>query len=159
MIQENFALCVSILGSFANWLVQFCTSFHLTLVTNEPRRFFFLPRVPPSNFTLQTVVAARTLVLDENDVHEKCRGLDKVPDGVCPTFGDAEMWPFLSEHVKTSTYFWSENFFRRATYILFASSELVSCDTVKYKRKSFAARHGKLKSRESSFLVERHLQF
>jgi hypothetical protein len=31
--------------------------------------------------------------------------------------------------------FWSENFFRRATYILFPGSELVSCDTVK----SFAA--------------------
>jgi hypothetical protein len=42
-------------------------------------------------------------------------------------------------------------------YILFPGSELVSCDTVKYKRKSFAARHDKLKSRESSFLAERLL--
>jgi hypothetical protein len=53
------------------------------------------------------------------------------------------------------------NFFRRATYILFPGSELVSCDTLKSFAaqakigKSFAARHGKLKSRESSFLTER----
>jgi hypothetical protein len=48
-------------------------------------------------------------------------------------------------------FFLSENFFRRATYILFPGIELVSCDTVK----SFAARHGNIKSRESSFLAER----
>jgi hypothetical protein len=45
--------------------------------------------------------------------------------------------------------FSSENFFRRSTYILFPGSELVSCDTLKSfaaQRKSFAARHGKLKS-------------
>jgi hypothetical protein len=53
------------------------------------------------------------------------------------------------------------------TYILFPGSELVSCDTVKSfaaqakigksfaaQRKSFTARRGKLKSRESSFLAE-----
>jgi hypothetical protein len=46
-------------------------------------------------------------------------------------------------------------------YILFPGSELVSCDTVKSFAaqakigKSFAARHGKLKSKESSFLAER----
>jgi hypothetical protein len=52
-------------------------------------------------------------------------------------------------------------------YILFPGSELVSCVTVKSfaaqakigksfaaQRKSFAAGHGKLKSRESSFLAE-----
>jgi hypothetical protein len=56
----------------------------------------------------------------------------------------------------------------RATYILFPGSELVSCDTVKSfaaqakigksfadQRIPFAARHGKLKSRKSSFLAER----
>jgi hypothetical protein len=53
--------------------------------------------------------------------------------------------------------FSGENFFRRATYILFPGSELVSCDTEKSFAaqakigKSFAARHGTLKSRESSF--------
>jgi hypothetical protein len=46
------------------------------------------------------------------------------------------------------------------TYILFLGSELVSCDTVKSFAtqakigNSFAPRHGKLKSRESSFLAE-----
>jgi hypothetical protein len=43
-------------------------------------------------------------------------------------------------------------------YILFPGSELVSCDTVKSfaaQRKSFAARHGKLKSRGSRFFAER----
>jgi hypothetical protein len=52
---------------------------------------------------------------------------------------------------RASVDFCSENFFSRTACILFPGSELVSCDTLK----SFAARHGKLKSRESRFFAER----
>jgi hypothetical protein len=81
--------------------------------------------------------------------------------------GELGNCPVLIKMTGSQMRFWSENFFRRATYILFPGSELVSCDTVKSfapqakigksfadQRKSFAARYGKLKSRESSFLAE-----
>jgi hypothetical protein len=78
----------------------------------------------------------------------------------CP----AELFYIFISPCFTPTYTWlifEVKTFRRATYILLPGSELVSCDTVKSFAaqakigKSFAARHGKLKSREPSFSAER----